>query len=108
MPPRRASNNVVDPFVEEIAARTANRVLNALRPDLLLRAPPPVDVVEDVRPADAPTADARPKTVREFCVSNNISRSTYVKNRPLEMHIGRTIRITAEAEAEWRRARVAR
>jgi hypothetical protein len=95
MTTKRASSNI---FVEEIAGRAAAIVLASIKPELLL-SEPPVDVV---RPAEVPV-DVRPKTVAEFCKANKISRSTYVKNRPREMRIGRTIRITAEAENEWRR-----
>jgi hypothetical protein len=46
-------------------------------------------------------------TVPEFCVRNNISRTTYSRLRaqkrgPAEMRLGlNTIRITAEAERDW-------
>jgi hypothetical protein len=57
--------------------------------------------------AAAPAAS----TIRQFCESNNISIATYYKIAklgagPREMRLpGNLIRISTEAEAEWRAAR---
>ena len=46
-------------------------------------------------------------TIAEFCVSNGISRGTYYnmepEDRPVEMVIGRSKRISREARFAWRR-----
>ncbi len=100
MPVKPYNKELFDPFIERVAGRTAALILGSIKPELLR--PTPVDVVEEVRPADVP-ANAAPKTVAEFCASNKISRSTYCKNRPLELRIGRAVRISPEAEDAWRR-----
>jgi hypothetical protein len=47
-------------------------------------------------------------TIRGFCAAENISRAGYYNLRrkgltPDEVRVGRTIRITPEAHARWRR-----
>ncbi|HEX2020069.1 MAG TPA: hypothetical protein VGO17_14115 [Aurantimonas sp.] len=49
-------------------------------------------------------------SVRQFCARNGISTPTYYKLRaskrgPREMRFGSVVRISIEAEADWRRAR---
>jgi hypothetical protein len=50
-------------------------------------------------------------TINEICARNHISRGKYFAQRraglgPVEMHLGpSTVRITAEAERAWQRAR---
>jgi predicted DNA-binding transcriptional regulator AlpA len=49
-------------------------------------------------------------TIREFCARNKISKSTFYKLKerglaPREMELGRAIRISAKAEADWQAAR---
>ena len=49
-------------------------------------------------------------SIPEFCFRNGISNSSYHKFRaqgrgPREMRLGRVIRISIEAEADWRRSR---
>jgi predicted DNA-binding transcriptional regulator AlpA len=46
------------------------------------------------------------KTIRQFCVSQQIGLTSYYKLRkqgltPKELRLGRVVRITAEAEREW-------
>ena len=56
---------------------------------------------------DIPFAERDACTIGEFCTSNGISRSTYYnlppEDRPIEMLIGRSKRISREARFEWRR-----
>lgn len=49
-------------------------------------------------------------TIEEFCRSEKISRAYYFVLRqrgeaPREMRLGRCVRISPEARADWRRAR---
>jgi|SRR5665213_1280283 len=49
-------------------------------------------------------------SIQEFCTRNNFGTGTYHKLKrlglgPDEMRVGNLIRITAEAELEWQRAR---
>jgi len=49
-------------------------------------------------------------TIAEFCASEKISRAHYFNLRdrgegPREMRLGRSVRISPEARAEWRRER---
>jgi hypothetical protein len=51
-------------------------------------------------------------TIAEFCYAHKISQASYYKQRklglgPKEMEFGRRRIISAEAAADWRRARVA-
>ncbi len=52
-------------------------------------------------------ADRDAYTIEEFCVSNGISRSSYYnmspEDRPTEMVIGGSKRISREARFDWRR-----
>jgi hypothetical protein len=57
-------------------------------------------------------ADRDAYTIEEFCVSNGISRSSYYnmepKDRPVEMAVGASKRISKEARFDWRRRMEAR
>ena len=52
-------------------------------------------------------ADRDAYTIEEFCVSNGISRSSYYnmqpEDRPVEMAVGASKRISKEARFDWRR-----
>lgn len=56
---------------------------------------------------DIPFADREACTIGEFCVSIGISRSSYYnmapEDRPTEMLIGGSKRISREARFNWRR-----
>ena len=56
---------------------------------------------------DIPFADRDAYTIEEFCVANGISRSSYYnmppEDRPVEMAIGGSKRISREARFDWRR-----
>jgi hypothetical protein len=56
--------------------------------------------------------DYEPQVIsrKDFCIRNKISDCTFFKLQregrgPRVMHVGRTIRITLEAERDWRAAR---
>ena len=62
-------------------------------------------------PAETPT-ERRWSTIPEFCRRKNISEPHYFKLRqrglgPREVRLGRSVRITPEAEAAWDRERAA-
>ncbi len=52
-------------------------------------------------------ADRDAYTIEEFCVSNAISRSSYYnmkpEDRPVEMAVGASKRISRESRFDWRR-----
>ena len=54
--------------------------------------------------------ERRAFSIQDFCFRNSISTTTYFKLRrnglaPLEMKLGRAVRISAEAETVWRQQR---
>jgi hypothetical protein len=60
--------------------------------------------------ADGVETERSAFTVNEFCSRNHISRGLYFNMRkagigPAEMRIGHVVRVSAEAELEWQRAR---
>ncbi len=61
---------------------------------------------------DIPFADRDACTIPEFCVSVGISKSTYynlpIEDRPVEMAIRGSKRISRESRFDWRRRMEAR
>jgi hypothetical protein len=98
--------NYIDPFIEEIAAAVWAR--SPIKPEFLRTdAPKPPPALEPT--PSAPPPIGKSMKIGEWCVKERISRSNYYKRRkegigPRETRFGASVRITPEADAEWRAA----